>query len=443
MYLDDLAGQLEALAPQLSDSHLERAGLCVLDALACVYGGRRMPWVAQARAVADAGGAGGSSVWASGGTRRGLVDAVFANSVGCHSLLYEDTHAESRVHPGTVVVPAALGVGELVDAPGADVLRAVVLGYEAIAQVATSTMTAEFVARGWRASSVFGPFGAVAAAAYLYGLDRSKTAHALGIAAGFSSGVCAWAQDGTTEVYFQPAAAARDGIVAVLLARAGASGAAGAVDGPFGLRRAFAGAVDRVLGPAIAADRPAIERSFFKAHPSCAFTQAAIDAAVQLHIRCIEPATVAGVTVYTSSAAATYPGCDNPDSLDTSISRQMSLQFAVAAALVDGRLEPRRYEGTIDSRLAALAARTRVVVDPDYDRTYPSRLDARVELLQIDGGQAWAVSADRVDLAPASVLDKFRMHAGAELGDDVSEKVIRLLGCSSEWTARDLIGYLT
>ncbi|WP_280418424.1 hypothetical protein [Nocardia carnea] len=68
----------------------------------------------------------------------------------------------------------------------------------------------------------------------------------------------------------------------------------------------------------------------------------------------------------------------------TPISRQMSLQFAVAAALVDGRLEPSRYEGPIESRLAELAARTRVVV-----------------------GQAGAVSSERVDLAPAGVLDKF------------------------------------
>jgi hypothetical protein len=48
---------------------------------------------------------GGEGARASGGLRRGTADAVFVNAVGCHALLYEDTHAESRVHPGTVVVP--------------------------------------------------------------------------------------------------------------------------------------------------------------------------------------------------------------------------------------------------------------------------------------------------------------------------------------------------
>ncbi|MGW6791582.1 MmgE/PrpD family protein [Streptomyces chartreusis] len=439
MYLDDLAGQLAALAPKLTHDHLERAGVCVLDALACAYGGRTMPWVGQARAVADAGGEGASTVWASGGSRRSLADAVFANSVGCHSLLYEDTHPESRVHPGTVVVPAALGVGEHVGASGTDVLRAVVLGYEAVAQLAATSLTEDFVGRGWRASSVFGPFGAVAAGAYLFGLDRSTTVHALGIAASASSGLCAWAPAGTTEVYFQPASAARDGTVAVLLARAGATGAASAVEGPFGLRRAFGGTSGGVPKPAVAADQLAVNQSFFKAHPSCALTQNPIDAAVQLHTRGIDPDAVTAVTIYTSSAAATYPGCDNADSFAAPISRQMSLQFAVAAALVDGRLEPRRYEGTVDARLEKLAARSRVVIDPVYDRLFPERTDARVELLLAGGEQASAISAGRVELAPARVLDKFRTHAGPHLGSGPAEEVIRLLTAADGWAVRDLV----
>ncbi|RSD10253.1 MmgE/PrpD family protein [Amycolatopsis eburnea] len=442
MYLDELADQLSALASAVTDEHLERAGLCVLDALACVYGGRKMPWVSQARAVADAGGAGESAVWASGGARHGLADAVFANSVGCHSLLYEDTHPESRVHPGTVAVPAALGVGELVGASGADVLRAVVLGYEAMAQVARTALTEDFVARGWRASGVFGPFGAVAAAAYLFELDRATAVHALGIAAGSAAGVCEWAPAGTTEVFFQPASAARGGIVAVLLARAGATGAGSAVEGLFGLRRAFGGTADSVGEPDVTAERPAIDRAFFKAHPSCAFTQHAIDAAVRLHARGIDPGAVTAATIHTSAAAATYPGCDNADSFATPIARQMSLQFGVAAALTDGRLVPSRYEGAVDAPIAALAARTRVVIDPEYDRAYPGRLDARVELALAGGETAVAASAEHVDLPPAGVFHKFRTLAAPALGEQAAGEIARVLCGPGDWAARDLVARL-
>ncbi len=442
MYLDGLAGELQALAPQLSQSRLERAGICILDALACAYGGRQMPWVAQARAVAGAGGAGEVTVWASGGVRRGLADAIYANAVGCHSLLAEDTHAASRVHPGTVAVPVALGVGELVGASGDDVLRAVILGYEAMAQLATTTLTDDFVDRGWRATSVFGPFGAVAAAAHLYGMDARVTADALALAASSAGGLCEWARAGTTEVYFQPAAAARAGVVAVLLAQAGLRGAASAVEGPFGIRRAFGGADMPVPQPVIDPAALAIESSFFKAHAACAFTQAAIDAAVRVHGSGVDPGDVRDVEIHTSTAAASYPGCDNADSFQHPISRQMSLQFGVAAALLDGRLEPRHYEGAVDATLAELAARARVVVESEYDRGLPARLDARVEVAWAGGRRAVATSGDRVDLPPAGVIEKFRRYAGPALGPDVSEQMIRLLGPGEPWTAADLAGRL-
>ena len=51
MLLADLAEQLDAVAPQLTSDLLDQAGTCVLDALACAYGGQELPWVTQARAV--------------------------------------------------------------------------------------------------------------------------------------------------------------------------------------------------------------------------------------------------------------------------------------------------------------------------------------------------------------------------------------------------------
>ncbi|ROS44511.1 MmgE/PrpD family protein [Amycolatopsis thermoflava] len=421
MFLGALAEQLEDAAPRLRPEAIEQAGTCLLDALACAYGGREMPWVSQARSVAGSGDE--AAIWAAGGRRSGLSDAVFANSVACHALLHEDTHAESRVHPGTVVIPAALAIGERLGSPLVDVLRAIVLGYEAIAQVAAAVLTDDFVARGWRASSVFGPFGAAAAVSSLLRLDPAATAHALGLAASSSAGICQWARDGTTEVFFQNAGACRAGLVAALLAREGATGAASAVEGIFGLRQAFGGARGGAGLPEVRLDRMAISATFFKAHPSCALTQEAIDAAQQLAAQGIEPDAVADASVHTSGAAARYPGCDNGTSLTTTISRQMSLQFAVAAALTDGALRPHRYSGPLDPRLAELAARTSVVVDPDADRAFPARRDARVTVRLTDGRTVSATNRDGVNPTAAAVAEKFRDYAAPVLGPDADDIV--------------------
>src|SRR6201982_296421 len=46
-----------------------------------------------------------------------------------HSLDFDDTHADSSLHPSAPVVPAAFAVGEMVGASGRDVLTAIVAGY--------------------------------------------------------------------------------------------------------------------------------------------------------------------------------------------------------------------------------------------------------------------------------------------------------------------------
>ena len=51
------------------------------------------------------------------------VAALLNGALG-HSLDFDDTHADSSLHPSAPVVPAAFAVGELVGASGRDVLTA-------------------------------------------------------------------------------------------------------------------------------------------------------------------------------------------------------------------------------------------------------------------------------------------------------------------------------
>jgi 2-methylcitrate dehydratase PrpD len=171
----------------------------------------------------------------------------------------------------------------------------------------------------------------------------------------------------------------------------------------------------------------AVMATFFKTHASCALTQEPIDAAIQVAERGIDPAAIAAVTIRTSTAAARYPGCDNAVNLSTSISRQMSLQFAVAAALTDGGLRPARYTGPVDPLIAALAARTEVVPDPAADRAYPARRDARVEVRLLDGRALSAASRQSVHLTAGEIAGKFRHYADPVLGPAAASAVVSAL----------------
>ena len=74
-------------------------------------------------------GKGKSTVFGDSKTWTPAVAALLNGALG-HSLDFDDTHADSSLHPSAPVVPAAFAVGEMVGASGRDVLTAIVAGYE-------------------------------------------------------------------------------------------------------------------------------------------------------------------------------------------------------------------------------------------------------------------------------------------------------------------------
>ncbi len=74
-------------------------------------------------------GQGEATVFGDSRTWTPAVAALLNGALG-HSLDFDDTHANSSLHPSAPVVPAAFAVGEMVGASGREVLTAIVAGYE-------------------------------------------------------------------------------------------------------------------------------------------------------------------------------------------------------------------------------------------------------------------------------------------------------------------------
>ena len=102
--------------------------------------------------------------------------AAFLNGALAHSLDFDDTHAAGSLHPGAPVIPAALAAGEMVGASGADVLAAIVAGYEVTCRVALALPAGAHYDRGFHPSATCGAFGAAAAAGRVFGLDAAGIA---------------------------------------------------------------------------------------------------------------------------------------------------------------------------------------------------------------------------------------------------------------------------
>src|SRR5262245_36192683 len=241
--------------------------------------------------------------------------------------------------------------------------------------------------RGWHCTSTIGTIGAAAAACRLFGLNAGLTAHALAIAASEASGFKE--NFGSMVKPLHAGLAARNGVLAATLARAGLAASARALEGPQG----FLAAMDSERGSVTDADVAGLGTRWeivetgitVKLYPSCAGTHPTLDAVLDLRRR--EGFTadqVDAVEIDVDSITPTVLIYDRPGS---ALEGKFSMPFCVAAAIVDGRVgidtfEPARL---IDATIAALMSRVHMHVNPAFDGTAPPLTQANVTIRLRDG----------------------------------------------------------
>src|SRR5213078_2738475 len=160
--------------------------------------------------------------------------ATFANGCCIRYFNYNDTYlSKEPAHPSDNIA-AALAMAESVGASGRELITAIALAYEVQCRFCDA---ASIRARGWD-HPTYGAFSTALAAARLMKLDPEKTRHAVNIA-GVNCAAFRQARVGELShwkgVAF--ANAARHGVYAALLARAGMTGPAPIFEGQMGFEK--------------------------------------------------------------------------------------------------------------------------------------------------------------------------------------------------------------
>lgn len=221
----------------------EYAKLCILDTLGIALAGNQEPSTRAARIVAQQLGGTPQATLFVQGSRVPVTQAALANGTAAFSHNFTDTTLSCVIHGGPVIVPAALAVGEMVEASGLDVLAAVVVGYEVMTRVgnAINAGTARMAhhRKGYHPTGTCGVFGAAALAARLLGLSVEGIVHSLGVAGSLAGGLSESLVDGSDVWRAHGGMAAHNGILAALLAREGLTGPVAVLEGQRGFCTAF------------------------------------------------------------------------------------------------------------------------------------------------------------------------------------------------------------
>ena len=379
-----------------------------------------------------------------GGFKTSVPNAAYANGTLCHALDYDNTWWP-RNHPASPSLPAILAVAERDGAPGAEVLRAIVLAFEVQGRIRLASQGA--ISGGpFHHPGVSGAMGAVAGAGVLLGLSAQQLCMAFGNAGSRAGTVTA--NHGTMTKPSHSGIGARMGVEAALLAARGFTAADdifgagriletfyGAANCDTGLLLEGFGAPYRMVAPGVS----------FKQYPAKYSIHRGIEAAITLSEKhSLRPDHIERVEV-------AYPPTELIDRPRprSGLDGKFSLQYGVAAGLLDRRVG---IDTFVDSRRFAsdmedLLGRITIAEDPSIPRDFAdSWIVVRVRTR--DGRMLEERCADLKGMAGRPPhrqdrLRKFRDCVAGTMPEANAENVVRLVdGLARQRTIRPLMTLL-
>jgi 2-methylcitrate dehydratase PrpD len=315
--------------------------------------------------------------------RTNCITAALVNGTFGYYCDVESHHPGAIMHAIAIVGPAALAVGEKMRRSGRDVLAAIIAGIEVACRVSYALSGPALYARGFHPSCVAGTFGAMAAAARLFGLKREALRHAFGLAGTEASGLLAWVSDPTEHSRpFNMGLASGHGVLAAHLASCGFGGPPTIFEGKYPLGHAFTGewhegALFTGLGEPFK-----VMELYFKLYACCAFLHPALDGLLDIQrADHVHPREIESMTLRFPESGYKI--------IDANPLRSHCAQYVLALAAHTGRVD---FHDIIndrrdDSAIRSLSERIRVEGDKELDRTYPDLYRSVIEVSTSGGAR--------------------------------------------------------
>ncbi len=371
---------------ELPEEAIEWSEIAFLDTVGVALAGAGEPSVELVRGLPGVGVADGPCLTFDGARRTDPLSAVLINGTASHALDYDDLALSIGGHPSVPLVPAVIALGEMLGASGSQAIAAYVAGFELESRLGRAVNPGHYD-KGWHPTVTLGVFGTVAAAARLLGLDAGQTATAFGLAASLASGLKA--NFGTMTKPLHVGHCGRNGVMAALLAGDGFTAEAGAFEHRQGFFNVFNGEGNtdtERLFDGWAAPLEIVEPGLgLKQFPCCGSTHTAIACMLELRRdHAPSPDQVAAIEVLINPRRLPHAADPEPE---TGLEAKFSVQYAVARALIDGRVGLSHFEdaAVIEEPVRRLLALTTAAAHPEMAADSDNQFGAEVRITLADG----------------------------------------------------------
>jgi 2-methylcitrate dehydratase PrpD len=342
-----------------------------------------------------------------------------------------------------------LAAAEATGADGRSVIAAYVAGYEVMAKLGLAIGIGHYRV-GWHSTATLGTLGAAMAAGKLLGLDERRLAHALAAAVSMAGG--SRRNFGTMMKPFHPGHAARCGLEAARLAQCGLEGDRDIMEAPYGFLDLFTRDGVDLAGFAARLGNPwdlLTPGLNVKRYPCCYNTHRAADATLVLaeQVRAVEVAAARVTVPVGGMLPLIHP---HPR---TGLEGKFSMQYVVAAGLLDRSLTLKSFTDAAVQRpqAQALLQRVTVVEDPDIKVVQNPVDEGHVEVAlttregrQVAHRVTFPIGSSEIPLSWNELVAKFRDCADGVLDERRGERVMGIIAAlDTQTTLSALVDALT
>jgi 2-methylcitrate dehydratase PrpD len=351
---------VEHESSRLPQAVRHEAARSILNWLGCALGASRHETVERTLAALSPFSGPREATVLGRSERLDIMQAALVNGISSHTFDFDDTHLKTVIHPSGPVASAILALAERQPVSGAAFLHAFVLGVEVECRIGNSVYPEHYDV-GWHITGTTGVFGAAAAAGKLLGLSEQQMVWALGIAATQASGVRE--MFGTMCKPFHPGNAARNGLLAALLAQRDFTSSDQAIEA----KRGFANVLSTRFKPEEITERLGetweLSLNTYKPFACGIVIHPVIDACIQLRAKHGFPIDeIEAVEAKVHPLVLELTGKKTPQ---VGLEGKFSVYHSAAAALIRGAAGEAEYRDACvrDPQVIALRDRVRAEVD--------------------------------------------------------------------------------
>ncbi len=416
------------------------------DSVGCAYGATHTKDVTIIHDICREMGGAEESTIIGFGDKMPAVNATLVNALMIRALDFNDIYwKEDPSHPSDLI-PAALAVGEKVNASMKSVITAIVLAYE------FEQRLCEFAVPGVRERkwhhATLTQFVSPIVAGKLLGLDEDQMVNAIGINGSHNHTIgCPTAGKLTMMKNTVDPMAVQSGVFAALMAQQGYSGTEAVFEGKEGFMDVYGPDWDqeKLLGGL--GDSYRIMQCSMKAFPTEALTHT--------HLSCVLKVVTENDIAYDQIDEVTVTtiarACDilfdphkyRPDSRETA---DHSLPYCIAACLVDHRITTQSFsdEKLKDPRIWEVIDRIKGEASEEFERMFPEKQPSRVIIRTKDGKEyeeylEYPKGDPREPMTMEDLENKFNALSTKILTADAQAAKKDMIFAADQYSARDFM----